>query len=71
MQWIGAWKAAKYQVEVSATDLAVEFACPVEKALPDFQRIYDSRLGYSLAVPDGWYVTDLQRGQSASNLGHL
>lgn len=54
-------EGAKYQVKVSATDLAVEFACPVEKALPDFQRIYDSRLGYSLAVPDGWYVTDLQR----------
>ena len=51
----------KYQVEVKATDLAVEFACPVEQVLPDFQRIYDSRLGYSLAVPDGWHVIDLQR----------
>ena len=51
----------KFQVEVSARDLAVEFACPVEKVLPDFQRIYDSRLGYSVAVPDGWHVIDLQR----------
>ncbi len=51
----------KYQVEVTPTDLAVEFACPVEQVLPDFQRIHDSRLGYSLAVPDGWHVIDLQR----------
>ena len=51
----------KFQVEVSAKDLAVEFACPVEEVLPDFQRIYDGRLGYSLAVPSGWHVFDLQR----------
>ena len=52
-----------YVVEVAPSDYAVEFACHVElvKTPPGWQRIKDDRLGYSLAVPDGWHIIDLQR----------
>ena len=52
-----------YVVEVAPSDYAVEFACHLELVrIPrDWQAIKDDRLGYSLAVPPGWHIIDLQR----------
>ena len=52
-----------YVVEVEPSDYGVEFACHVElvRIPQDWQEIEDDRLGYSLAVPAGWHIINLQR----------